>query len=41
MSIATIVEEIGLSNYSYFVKLFKKNYGLTPIQYRLQTKKEI
>ena len=39
MSIATIVEEIGLSNYSYFVKLFKKNYGLTPIQYRLQTKK--
>ena len=39
MSIANIVEEIGLSNYSYFVKLFKKNYGLTPIQYRLQTKK--
>jgi len=40
LSIEKIVEEIGLSNYSYFVKLFKKTYGITPIQYRLQAKKK-
>lgn len=38
MPVERIVEEIGLTNYSYFVRMFKKAYGLTPIQYRKQSK---
>jgi len=41
MSIERIVEEIGLTNYSYFIKLFKKQYGITPLQYRQQAKKRL
>lgn len=34
LSITEIVEEIGYTDNSHFYKIFKKNYGLTPIQYK-------
>ncbi|WP_374016321.1 response regulator [Paenibacillus thiaminolyticus] len=33
-TIAIIGEEIGYSNYRYFIKVFKDYYGMTPSQYR-------
>lgn len=35
-SISHISEEIGYTDQSYFGKVFKKNVGLTPLQYRFQ-----
>ena len=37
--IHTISYECGIEDANYFVKIFKKNTGLTPSQYRKQTKK--
>ncbi len=34
MTIETIINEIGYTNNSYFYKVFKKQYGCTPIDYR-------
>jgi len=34
-----IAEEVGLPNYTYFIKLFKKRTGLSPMQYRRQYQK--
>lgn len=38
MSISNIVEEIGFTSESYFIKLFKKRFHLSPTQYRLRHK---
>mgnify|MGYP003307334106 CR=1 FL=1 len=35
-SILTISEEVGFDNLSYFNRAFKKQYGMTPSQYRKQ-----
>jgi len=37
-TIAQIADELGYSNYSYFSKLFKKNVGVTPIEFINQLK---
>lgn len=39
--ISTIGKEIGFSESTYFIKKFKKQYGLTPLQYRKRYKKEV
>jgi AraC family transcriptional regulator of arabinose operon len=33
-SVARIAEEVGITNCSYFCKLFKNHFGLTPYRYR-------
>ena len=35
-SVKKIAEHIGISNYAYIYKLFKRAYGLTPSEYRRQ-----
>ncbi len=35
-SLAAVAEECGVENYTYFIKLFKKHTGVTPLQYRKQ-----
>jgi len=39
LSISMISSCVGFSNYSYFIKLFKKTYHKTPREYRLEYKK--
>ena len=39
-SVTEISLEVGFQDVSYFVNLFKKRYGNTPLQYRKQYKKE-
>lgn len=34
LSVAEVVEQIGYKDYYHFNKLFKKNFGITPSQYR-------
>lgn len=34
INVAAIANELGYSNHSYFDKLFKERFGLSPIQYR-------
>jgi AraC-like DNA-binding protein/mannose-6-phosphate isomerase-like protein (cupin superfamily) len=34
MTIENIVYEVGYTNFSYFYKVFKKTYGMTPNQYK-------
>lgn len=34
ISISRVAEEVGISSEGYFYRLFKKKYGLTPLQYR-------
>lgn len=34
MPIATIAAECGFSDYNYFIRAFKKQMGITPLQYR-------
>ena len=36
--IQTIAEECGILDANYFIKLFKKQYGMTPTQYRERVK---
>lgn len=38
-SVRKISEEIGLSDYSYFIQAFKKQTGLSPLRYRKSLKK--
>ena len=33
-SVTTIAESVGISNYTYFSRLFKKKMGMSPIRYR-------
>lgn len=33
-SVSQVSERVGYSNYSYFIKLFKKHYGITPGEYQ-------
>ena len=35
-TIETIAAEVGYENVEHFNRLFKKNYGITPVQYRKQ-----
>lgn len=34
MSMTDIIGMLGLSNRSYFYRLFKKAYGMTPVEFR-------
>lgn len=34
MSITEIIQELGYANRSYFYRVFKKTYGVTPVEYR-------
>ena len=34
--LAAVAEAVGIDNYTYFIKIFKKRTGLTPLQYRKQ-----
>lgn len=40
-SVTEIGLEVGFQDVSYFVNLFKKRYGNTPLQYRKQYNKEL
>lgn len=40
-SISEIATEVGLSDYNYFSKIFRKHTGLTPSQYRKEQSKKI
>ncbi|MEH7495670.1 AraC family transcriptional regulator, partial [Neobacillus niacini] len=40
MTIENIVYEVGYSNFSYFYKVFKKTYGMTPNQYKTNVSKK-
>jgi len=33
-TVAEACEKSGVSDYSYFIALFRKTYGLTPLQYQ-------
>ena len=35
-TVETVAAEVGYENVEHFNRLFKKNYGLTPVQYRKQ-----
>ena len=37
MPISEIVGQIGFSDNSYFYKIFKKQYGITPFKYRQES----
>ena len=39
MSISRVSYECGYDNYSYFTKLFKKKYGVTPREYSQNVEK--
>ena len=34
MAVSSIISHIGYTNENYFYKLFEKNIGMTPAQYR-------
>ncbi len=34
MSIAQVAGEAGYDDYNYFIRIFKKNYGVTPLKFR-------
>ena len=36
-TVETIAAEVGYENVEHFNRLFKKSYGMTPIQYRKQS----
>ena len=38
LPISDICQKAGYSDYSYFIKVFKKWYGMTPSSYRKQQK---
>lgn len=40
MSVQNIITQIGYSDKTYFYKIFKKEYGMTPKEYRYKLKKE-
>jgi two-component system, response regulator YesN len=40
MSVSSVATYVGYSNFSYFSKLFKKNLGVTPVEYRLEVQKK-
>ena len=35
-TVETVAAEVGYENVEHFNRLFKKNYGVTPVQYRKQ-----
>lgn len=34
MTVETIAEKVGYQNVEHFNRLFKKKYGMTPVQFR-------
>jgi AraC-like DNA-binding protein len=40
-SVAEISEKVGLKSKSYFTKIFKKNYGISPKTFQLKRSKEL
>lgn len=39
LSLSEIVEKIGYNDMNYFIKMFRKNFGVSPIAYRKQQKR--
>lgn len=39
LTLTTIAEKVGYANYPYFVKMFRKHYGMTPREYAQQYRK--
>jgi YesN/AraC family two-component response regulator len=37
LTVAEIMEKVGFGNESYFYRLFKRQYGTTPKEYRLKS----
>ena len=35
-TVETVAAEVGYENVEHFNRLFKKDYGMTPVQYRKQ-----
>ena len=40
LPVGSIADSVGYGNYSYFTRLFKKETGLTPVEYRANIKKD-
>ena len=40
MTVESIAESVGYQNVEHFNRLFKKRYGMTPVQYRNREQKE-
>ena len=36
LSVSEIAADVGYSDYNYFIKVFKKATGVTPLKYRKQ-----
>ncbi|MNO23125.1 Arabinose operon regulatory protein [compost metagenome] len=41
MQLEHVAETCGFVNYSYFYRVFRRKYGLSPKQYRLQSRKQL
>ena len=39
-NISSVMDQLGVSNRSFFYRIFKEQYGLTPNEYRKQIRKE-
>ena len=40
MTVDNIADSVGYQNVEHFIRLFKKKYGMTPVQYRTSKQKE-
>lgn len=40
MNVSDIINKLGIANRSYFYRLFEKTFGVTPLEYRKQKRKE-
>ncbi len=40
MSVSAVAAEVGVGAENYFFRLFKKRFGVSPLQYRMQAKKQ-
>ena len=38
MTVESIAEKVGYQNVEHFTRLFKKKYGMTPVQFRNEEK---
>lgn len=40
MTVDNIADSVGYQNVEHFIRLFKKKYGMTPVQYRISKQEE-